>query len=119
MRDEKQLAWYRDRIMEIVNYSVDTRTYITYGHSIEWEEEAGEEMVGAYIELPQIIPDTDVLYCRLGPFRRATCLQIVLINKAELDLLLQVGSEKFSYFLYSEDGKADHFICERRRSARF
>lgn len=119
MLDEKQLGWYRDRILELVNYTVDTRTYISYGHSIEWEEEAGEDMVGAYIELPQIIPDTRVLHCKLGLFRKATCLQIIMINKAELDLLLQVGSEKFSYFLYPENGGTDHFICEKKRSARF
>lgn len=118
LNDVKQLNWYRDRMLEIVDYVVDEHTYISYGHSIEWEREPGEEMMAAFIELPKVIDDPNVLFCRQGMLRRVACLQVVLLTQNELDVLLDVGPETFSNFLYPNEG-AGHYICERKRSAKF
>ena len=40
------------------------------------------------------------------------------LTRQELDKLLCIGSEQFSYFLYPDEGKA-HYLCERTRSEKF
>lgn len=48
----------------------------------------------------------------------AVCLQVVLLNRAETDRLVEIGPELFSNFLYPDDGDR-HFICERKRRDKF
>lgn len=48
----------------------------------------------------------------------AVCLQVVLLNRAETDRLVEIGPEQFSNFLYPDDGDR-HFICERKRRDKF
>ena len=105
--------------MEVAFYPILNHCYITYGHSIEWKPEVGEEMVCAYLELPQVIPDPGVLRCKLGLLKTVICLQVILLTREETNKLLEIGSEQFSCYLYPENGTASHFICELHRSEKF
>lgn len=100
-------------------YPVTTGTFISYGHSMEWPVEDGEEMVGPYIEFPQMIEDTGLLRCKLGLFKTVICLLVVLINKAEKEKLLADGSEAFSNYLFPEEEEQCHFFSERTRTDKF
>lgn len=118
MNNSEISNWYLNKLMEIAYYPVQSGTFISYGHSVEWAPDDDEEMVAAYLEMPQVVKDTGILRCKLGLMKTAICLQAVLLNRAETNRLLEIGSEQFSYFLYPEEGKA-HFLCERSRSDRF
>lgn len=119
MSDPAVVAWYRERLMRIVDHTVTDREMVSYGYCVEFAPEEGEEMAAAFIELPQVIDDPRVLTCTLGLFRVAACLQVVLITKKELDLLHGVGPQTFSNYLYPNHSGARHFICERKRTTRF
>lgn len=111
--------WYYSMLLRVAMYPVVTGTFFTYGHWVEWPVNDGEEMVGAYIEFPQMISDPGILRCKLGMFKTAVCLTPVLLNRAEMELLRKVGPERFSYFLFPENGKPCHFLCERTRTVKF
>lgn len=119
LTDRSVFDRYAVFLMEVAHYPVSNRCYISYGHSVEWAPQDGEEMICAFLELPQVIDDPGVVRCRLGLLKTAICLQVVLLTREETDRLLQSGPEQFSSFLYPEDGGPRHFICELRRSERF
>lgn len=110
--------WYYATLLEIAYYPISTKSFITYGHSVEWAANDDEEMVGAYLEMPQIVEDVGVLRCKLSPIKTVICLQVILLNREEIKKLLEIGPEQFSYFLYPEEGDC-HFLCERSRSDQF
>ena len=76
-------------------------------------------MIAAFIEFPQIIGTTEILRCKLGLMKTVACLQVVLLNKKELDKLMEVGPIAFSNYLYPEDSSTAHFLTERHRSEKF
>lgn len=119
MSDPNIANWYYSILLEVAMYPVMTGTFISYGHSMEWPAEEGEEMVGAYIEFPQMIENPEVLRCKLGVFKSAICLLVVLINNREKEKLLEGGSENFSYFLFPEDEEHCHFLSEQTRTDNF
>ncbi len=118
LTDPKLANWYFGKLLEIAFYPISTKSFITYGHSVEWAPNDEEEMVGAYLEMPQIVEDVGILRCKLSPLKTVICLQVILLNREETKKLLEIGSEQFSYFLYPEEGDC-HFLCERSRSDRF
>lgn len=118
MTDKEVSNWYLRKLFEVAYYPVAANSHISYGHSVEWDPNDEEEMVGAYLEMPQVIEDTGILRCRLGPLKTVVCLQVILLNRQEINKLLEVGSEQFSNFLYPDNGM-QHFICERSRSDQF
>ncbi|MBR0138469.1 MAG: suppressor of fused domain protein [Erysipelotrichaceae bacterium] len=117
--DQNTVNWYRNQLLEVALYPFMNKIYMTYGHSVEWTPEPGEEMAGAFIELPQVIEDTGVLRCQLGLFKTATCLQVTLLNKSEIDRLLEIGPQKFSEYLYPDEEGPRHFISQRKRDDKF
>ncbi len=120
LNDLETVNFYHNMLMEVAYYSVNTKTAITYSHSMEWGEAEDSDMVGAFIEMPQIIENSDILRCKLGLFKTVTCLQVVLLTRDEIDRLLQIGPRQFSDFLYpEEDGAQAHFLSEQRRSEKF
>ncbi len=120
LKDKRVLDRYVQYLMEVALYPVANRCFISYGHSLEWTVEEGMEMAGAYLEMPQLIPDPAVMRCKLGLFKTAICLQVVLLTKAEIDRLLEIGPERFSSWLYpDEPGAPRHFLSELTRSERF
>ncbi len=119
LTDQETVAWYHQKLMTVALYPRLTKTHLTYGHSMEWEPEEGEEMVGAFLEMPQLVEDPAVLRCKLGWVKTTVCLQVVLLNRAELEQLFKLGPEQFSNYLYPDDGGVRHFLCERQRSERF
>ena len=96
---------YYRLLCEVALYPAMSKTALTYGHSIEWQPEEGEDTVGAYLELPQMIRGTGVLRCKLGIGKRVTCLQVIPLNREEMDRCLEVGPQAFSYFLYPDQGE--------------
>ncbi len=112
-------SWYCNKLLEIALYPINGNFHVTYGHSIEWGEEDNEEMVSAFITLPQIIPNPRIVKCKTGLFKTVTCLQAVSLNRSETEKLLAVGSSEFDEYLYPEDGSEKHFLFERKRSEKF
>ena len=119
LENEDIRSQYVNYLMEVALYPIMHGCFISYGHSVEWAPDENEEMVGAYIEMPQIIEDTGVLRCKLGLLKTAVCLQVVLLTRSEIDKLLDVGPEEFSNYLYPENDAPCHFICELHRSEKF
>ncbi len=118
LKDSASIRYYYNKLLSIAYYPLECGTSITYGHSVEWAKEDDSDMVGAFLELPQMIEDTGILRCRLGIFKKAACLQVVLLTRSEMDRRLKIGSEKFSEFLYPDDGEP-HYLCERYRTDKF
>ncbi|MBQ8848704.1 MAG: suppressor of fused domain protein [Clostridia bacterium] len=120
--NDKEIAnWYRCKLVMIATFAHYNQTHITYGHSFEWEnDDSDDEMIAAFIEFPQVVENVGILRCKLGMFKTVACLQTVLLNKNELDLLTKIGPEAFSEYLYpEEDDKKQHFLSEKRRSEKF
>ena len=116
--NKETMNWYFNKLLQVAQYPIHSNTFITYGHSIEWAPNDEEEMVGAFLEFPQIVQDTGVLRCKLGLLKTAVCLQVVLLNRKEVQTLLEMGPQMFSEYLYPEEGQP-HFICERSRTSAF
>lgn len=121
LEDRDVTEWYYNRLMEVAFYPIEEKCCITYGHSLEWGEyeEEPSDIVGAFIEMPQILEDIESLKCKTGPFKTITCLQVVLLTRAEIDQLMEIGPEAFSAFLYPEEGGEMHYLSERYRSEKF
>lgn len=120
LHDKSIMSWYHAKLTMIASYAKFYNTHITYAHSFEWENEDPEdEMIGAFIEFPQVVPTADVLRCQTGLFKTVACLQVVLLNKDDMNHLMEIGPQAFSEYLYPEQGGERHFISERRRSEKF
>ena len=81
MTDPDVANWYFNKLLGVARYPLETNSFITYGHSVEWEAE-GEEMVSAYLEMPQIVEDVGILRCKMG------LLKTVIIGMNVLRLIL-------------------------------
>lgn len=118
MTNHEIADWYFKKLMEVACYPIFTNSFITYGHSVEWAPDDDEEMVAAYLEMPQMIENVGILRCKLGLMKTAVCLQVVLLNRKETQKLLETGPQQFSSYLYPDEGDP-HFLCERSRSDKF
>jgi len=116
LEDKTTLDWYYRQLLEVALYPVSGNVLISYGHSVEWEPEESEEMVGAFLEFPQIIEDAGILHCKLGLMKTVICLQVTLLTRAEIDKLLEIGAEKFSEYLYPENEGKKHFLSQKVRT---
>lgn len=118
--NQKTLYWFHNNLIKVALFAYANKTHITYAHSFEWKNnDPNDEMIAAFIEFPQVIENPAILHCKLGPFETVACLQVVLLNKSELDMLMRIGPQAFSEYLYPEDGSAAHFLSERNRSFKF
>ena len=120
LSDKEVIGWYYNKLMLVATFAYYNKTHITYAHSFEWKNEDPEdEMIAAFIEFPQIIEDVGILRCKTGLFKTATCLQVVLLNGGELEMLMKCGRQAFSNYLYPEDSGKAHYLSERHRSEQF
>lgn len=120
LEDKETVLWYANKLTMIASYAYYNKCHITVGHSMEWENEGDDEMVAAFIDMPQIIEDTRILHCKLGAFKTVGCLQTVLLNQSELETLMKVGPYSFSNYLYPDYvERRPHFLSERKRSDKF
>lgn len=120
LADHEVAAWYYSKLIMIASYPKDCNVHITYGHSLEWENgDPDDEMIAAFLEMPQVIKDTGILRCKTGLLKTVVCLQTVLLNKKELEMLREKGPQKFSEYLYPEDDGKERFLSERHRSEKF
>ncbi len=117
--DDRELCYsYARYLMRIAYYPLLNECFVTYGHSLEWEIGADEEMAGAYLELPMIIEDVEFSFYELEHDHKIVILQPVLLTRQEIEVLLKIGHEQFDSYLYPEKGRP-HFLCELKRSERF
>lgn len=120
LENQEIVGWYFNKLVMIAAFAHDNQCHITYGHSFEWQNnDPDDEMIAAFIEFPQIIKTIEILRCKTGLLKNVACLQVVLLNKNELDLLMKLGPQAFSEYLYPEDGGESHFLCEMKRSEKF
>lgn len=118
--DREVVSFFHSKLVMIASYAKFYNTHITYGHSFEWtNDDPEDEMIAAFIEMPQVIPNAGILRCRLGMLRTVFCLQTVLLNKDDLSKLMEIGPQAFSDYLYPENGGKRHFLSERHRSEKF
>ena len=120
LSDADVLNWYYNKLLLVSTYAYYNKTHITYAHSLEWKnDDADDEMIAAFIELPQILENAAVLLCKTGWLKTVTCLQVVLLNQQELNKLMKIGPQEFSDLVYPGGDLKPHFICERHRSDKF
>ena len=119
MNDEQIAGYYFNRLMQVAMFPMESDCFITFGHSIEWKPLEDEEMVGAFLELPQLMEDVGILHCKLGLTKTAVCLQVIMLNRAEMDKLMTIGPQSFDAWLYPDGNAPCHFLCERIRSVKF
>ena len=120
MNDSKIASWYYNKLAMVASFAYHNKMHITYAHSFEWQnEDTDDEMIAAFIEFPQIIQDIGVLRCKMSMLKTVICLQVVLLNKNDLDQLMEIGPQAFSYYLYPENDEKQHFLSERHRSEKF
>lgn len=120
LNDPQTVAWYHAKLKMVALYAPYARVHMTYGHSMQWEnDDPDEEMLAAFLEFPQIIEDIGILRFKRNWLETAALLQVVLLNQQELDRLLHIGPQAFSNWLYPEDDGPKHFLSEKVRSDRF
>ncbi len=120
LNDQEISNWYFNKLVTIASFAYYNQCHITYGHSFEWKnDDPDDEMVAAFVEFPQIMGTVEVLRCKINFFKTVACLQVVLLNRNDLKKLMEIGPQAFSEYLYPEDGKEQHFLCERHRSDNF
>ena len=120
LTDKEILNWYYNKLLVVATFAYFNKTHITYAHSFEWEnDDPNDEMIAAFIEFPQILETTAALRCKTGLLKTVACLQVVLLNKQELNKLMEIGPQEFSDFLYPEDDSKPHFLSEQHRSDNF
>ena len=119
LSDPAVVNWYFNQLQGVALYPMQADCFLTYGHSVEWGESDGTDMVGAFIEMPQMIEDVGVLRCRLGLLKQTVCLQVVLLTREDVQKLMQIGPQRFSDYLYPEDDSRPHFLCQRYRTNQF
>ena len=120
LNDREIVSWYHSKLVMIASYAKFYNTHVTYGHSFEWEnDDPEEEMIAAFMEMPQVIPNVGILRCKIGMFKTVVCLQTVLLNKNDLNKLMEIGPQAFSNYLYPENDEKQHFLSERHRSGNF
>ena len=120
LNDREVLSWYHNKLIMIAAFAHYNKVHITYAHSFEWaNEDPDDEMIAAFLELPQVIENVGVLRCKMGMFKTVACLQVVLLNKGELSKLMEIGPQAFSEYLYPANDKKQHFLSERHRTENF
>lgn len=120
LTDRVLLKWYHKKLIMVALFAYDNKTHITYSHSFEWTNEFPEdEMIGAFLEFPMVIENEKLVQCRTGLFKKVACLQVVLLNKDDLNKLKEIGRKAFSYYLYPENNDKKHFLSEMHRTEKF
>ena len=76
-------------------------------------------MIAAFVAFPQVIENVGILRCKMGIGKTVACLQVVLLNRDDLNMLMQTGPYAFSEYLYPEKGSEQHFLSEMHRSEKF
>ena len=120
LENQEIASWYFNKLVMIASFAHDNQCHITYGHSFEWQnDDPNDEMVAAFIEFPQIIETVEILRCKIGLLKTIACLQVVLLNKNDLEKLMEIGPQAFSGYLYPDNDAQPHFLSERHRSDNF
>ncbi len=119
LEDPSTVGWYVDRLYLLAVYPRMQNIHVTYGHSVEWGEEEDSNMVSAFLEMPQIIPNVGFLRCKLGLLKKTVLLQAIPLTRQETDRLLELGPQEYSERLYPDDGGQMHFLAQQYRTEKF
>ncbi len=120
LNDKDVVGWYFNKLVMIASFAQYSKLHVTYAHSFEWQnDDPDDEMIAAFVEFPQVIEDVGILRCKTGLFKTVACLQVVLLNQKELDMLSSIGPQAFSEYLYPETEEKQHFLSEKKRSEKF
>lgn len=88
--------WYFDKLAMIASFAYNNKCHITFEHSFEWEnEDPSDDKVGAFVLFPELIEDVGILRCKMGIRKTIACLEVILLNKDELDMLSKMGPQDF------------------------
>ena len=88
--------WHRDKLVTVASYAYENKCHVTFEHSFEWKNEnSNDDKVGAFVLFPQLIEDVKILRCKIGFRKTVACLEVVLLNNSELDMLKEMGPEAF------------------------
>ena len=109
--ETSEIDWYLNLLADIALYPYETGRSISYRHSIAIAND--EEMCGAIILLPQIIENTNILFCKLG-LKKVALLQIMPITRAEIDIKLKNRYKVLEDKFYPND-KSIKCLAERNR----
>jgi hypothetical protein len=95
--NNKEIAkWYFDKLSMIASFAYHHKCHITFEHSFEWEnEDSADDKIGAFVLFPELIEDVGVLRCKTGFRKTVACLEVVLLNNGELDMLKEMGPQGF------------------------
>ena len=95
--NNKEIAkWYRDKLVMVASYAYENKCHITFEHSFEWKNESDDDdKVGAFVLFPELIDDVKVLRCKTGFRKTVACLEVVLLNNGELEMLKEMGPQGF------------------------
>lgn len=110
-----ELYWYYNWMVQVAMYPYVYSEYISYAHTLELEGKE-EEMVGAVLLFPQVLPPS-VLKCDLGEGKECACLQIMPITKDEIELKREIGAKKFVELFYpTDEDETPLFLAEKHRT---
>ena len=88
--------WYRDKLVTVASYAYENKCHVTFEHSFEWKNESSnDDTVGAFVFFPKLIEDVKILRCKIGSRKTVACLEVVLLNNSELDMLKKMGPRAF------------------------
>ncbi len=88
--------WYFNKLSMIASYAYNNKCHVTFEHSFNWENEDPEDdKVGAFLLFPELIQNVGVLRCKMGIRKTVACLEAVLLNNDELEMLSQIGPQNF------------------------
>ena len=89
-------TWFFRKLSMVASFAYNNKCHVTFEHSFKWENEDPEDdRIGAFILFPELIDDVGVLRCKMGIRRTITCLEVVLLNKDELEMLSKMGPHSF------------------------
>lgn len=98
--------WYMDMLSIPARFPFETKNFLSYGHDI-FIYSSNEEMVGVALLLPEIIPDSRFLTCRINPFKKIYFFQVMPMTSIEKDILYNEGFKIFEKLFYPDN--SDNF----------
>ena len=96
LTDREVVSYYHSKLMMIASYACENKQHITFGHSLEWQnQKADDDAVGAFVLFPELIENSQILRCKVGRWKTVACLQTILLDRRELDMLAEMGPQAF------------------------
>ena len=96
LNNRETAKWYHDKLVMIASYAYKNNCHITFNHSFEWtNDDPNDDKIGAFVLFPESIENVEILRCKTGLLKKVAYLEVVLLNKTEIDLLIKIGPQEF------------------------